>query len=261
MVALLALTGCFSRSGRTAFPACPAAPRWVGPLGPHARRVCGGRGGAERRRLDQVRLNSAILCRCSRVAHVTPRNERSADPCAHLERIEMSSAPSGFDWLTFAVAAVGAVTGIFAAAWNVVQYISSGAKIYVTASYIYDIANGPVLEVNAYNKRRGPIEVRRWGVRTYQPKPSRIRTYGFQHATTVYLSSGLKRSDEVSKTIQGGHGATWAVQFKELNGFDGNKENWVKFRAIVLLGNGDKKKSRPLRIPPGSLHQVPRLVE
>jgi len=30
----------------------PAVPRRVGPQGPHARRVCGGRGGAERRRLD-----------------------------------------------------------------------------------------------------------------------------------------------------------------------------------------------------------------
>lgn len=39
----------------------PAVPRRVGLAGPHARRVCGGRGGAERRRLDLVRLNSAIV--------------------------------------------------------------------------------------------------------------------------------------------------------------------------------------------------------
>ena len=37
----------------------PAAPRRVGPPGLHARRECGGRGGAQRRRLDQIRLNSA----------------------------------------------------------------------------------------------------------------------------------------------------------------------------------------------------------
>ena len=37
----------------------PAVSRRVGPLGPHARRVFGGRGGAERRRLDPIRLNSA----------------------------------------------------------------------------------------------------------------------------------------------------------------------------------------------------------
>jgi hypothetical protein len=42
----------------------PAVPRRVGPLGPHARRVCGGRGGAERRRLDPIRLNSAVVQRC-----------------------------------------------------------------------------------------------------------------------------------------------------------------------------------------------------
>lgn len=35
-------------------------PRRVGPPGPHAWRVCGGRGGAERRCLDPVRLNSAV---------------------------------------------------------------------------------------------------------------------------------------------------------------------------------------------------------
>jgi hypothetical protein len=37
----------------------PGAPRRVGPAGPHARRMCGGRGGAQRRRLDQIRLNLA----------------------------------------------------------------------------------------------------------------------------------------------------------------------------------------------------------
>jgi len=40
--------------------ALPAVPRRVGPAGPHARRVRGGCGGAERRRLDPVQLNSAM---------------------------------------------------------------------------------------------------------------------------------------------------------------------------------------------------------
>jgi hypothetical protein len=146
----------------------------------------------------------------------------SQTDASHLGTETMSSAPSEFDWLTFAVAAVGAVTGAFAAAWNVVQYISSGSKIHVTAEYIYDLANGPVLEVNAYNERRGPVEVRRWGVITYQPAPSRIRTHSFRRGQTCYPSSSLKRSDDVRKTVQGEHSGTSAIQFKELNGFDGN---------------------------------------
>lgn len=39
--------------GAQAQARAPSAPRRVGPAGPHARRECGGRGGAERRRLDE----------------------------------------------------------------------------------------------------------------------------------------------------------------------------------------------------------------
>ena len=48
----------------------PAVSRRVGPAGPHAPRVCGGRGGARRRRLDQIRVNSAVH-----------RGTASADTC------------------------------------------------------------------------------------------------------------------------------------------------------------------------------------
>ncbi len=165
-----------------------------------------------------------------------------------------SPQPSDFNFPTFIVAAVGAVSGLFAAGWAVIPYVSAGAKIKVTIHYIFEVATGPIFEVNAYNKRRGSIEVRDWGVRTYHPGSSK-------EYTTVLLSATADRSDELPKTVQGGHGASWRVLVRKLVVFEANRVQEVKVAGIVKLGNGKEKRSKPLKLPAGALHQVPTVVQ
>jgi hypothetical protein len=163
--------------------------------------------------------------------------------------------PSNFNLPTFVVAAVGAATGLFSAGWNVVPYVSSGAKIRVTIHYIYDMRAGPVFEVTAYNKRRGPVEIRNWGVRTYH-EGSR------KHYTTVLMSGTLESGfDSEARTIQGLHGAAWRIEAPKLTVFDVNRRSGVKVKGLVNLGNGKVRKSKSLKLEAGSLHQAPRVVE
>jgi hypothetical protein len=163
--------------------------------------------------------------------------------------------PSDFNLPTFIVAAVGAVSGLFSATWNVVPYISSGAKIRVTIHYVFDVPRGPVFEVNAYNRRRGPVEIRQWGVRTYHLGSSR------EYTTVLLPATELESSDELPKTIQGKHGATWRVLARDLVVFEHNREHAVRVRGVVELGNGKESRSKLLKLPATSLHQVPRIVD
>jgi hypothetical protein len=164
----------------------------------------------------------------------------------------MPPAPSDFNWPTFILAAVGAVSGLFSAAWNVVPFIWAGAKIRVTVTGVFEVPTGPVFEVNAYNKRRGPIEIRNWGVRTYHGSS------GKDYTTVVLTQRG--ESDQLPKTVQGGHGATWRVYARDLVVFEKNRDQVVKVMGTVELGNGKQKKSKPLVLPVGALQQVPRVV-
>jgi hypothetical protein len=161
--------------------------------------------------------------------------------------------PSTFNLPTFVVAAVGAFSGLVSAAWLVVSHMLAGAKISVRIEYIFVVTESrwePAFEVIANNKRRGSIEIRRWGIATYGPTSGR-------HPSVVYLAADTDTSDEVAKTVQGYHGAAWTVYARKTLAFGSNKDNNVKVRGIVELGNGKRKKSKPLRLPSGALHEVP----
>jgi hypothetical protein len=157
---------------------------------------------------------------------------------------------SELNLLTFIVAAVGAFTGVASLAWNVVPYISSGAKIRVELSYIGEIQKEGgvrrVFEISAYNKRRGPIQIRQCGIQMY---PS-----GSRKPYTTFFAQQRDSDDEIPKTVQGGHGARWRIYANELSVYEENKLRKVKLGAIVQLGNGKDKKSRPLRLAQGALH-------
>jgi hypothetical protein len=164
--------------------------------------------------------------------------------------------PSTFNLPTFVVAAVGAASGLASAAWNVVPYVSSGAKISVRIEYIFvttETGLEPAFEVIANNKRRGSIEIRHWGIATYRPTSGR-------HPSVVYLTADTDTSDEVPKTVQGKHGAAWTVYARKTLAFAWNKDDKVKVKGIVELGNGNPKKSKSLRLQPGVLHEVPRVA-
>jgi hypothetical protein len=167
----------------------------------------------------------------------------------------LAPPPSTFNLPTFVVAAVGAVSGLATAAWNVVPYVSAGAKISVKVEYIFvgtKTGLEPSFEVKASNKRRGSVEIRKWGIATYGPTSGR-------YPSKVYLTADTDDSDEVPKTIQGGHGAAWTVYARNTLAFEWNRRNKIKVKGIVELGNDKPKKSKPLRLQPGALHEVPRV--
>ena len=67
---------------------------------------------------------------------------------------------STFNLPTFILALVGAASGVLSTAWNVVPYVSAGAKISVKIEYIFQQTNTslePAFEVKASNKRRHEV--------------------------------------------------------------------------------------------------------
>src|ERR1035441_2065615 len=142
--------------------------------------------------------------------------------------------PSTFNLPTFVVAAVGAASGLASAAWNVVPYVSAGAKISVRIEYIFVTTERglePAFEVIANNKRRGSIEVRNWGIATYGPTSRR-------RPSVVYLTADTVTSDEVPKTVQGKHGAAWTVFARKTLAFAWNENGKVRVKGIVELEIG-----------------------
>lgn len=110
----------------------------------------------------------------------------------------------------------------------------------------------PAFEVKASNKRRGSIEIRHWGIATYGPTSGR-------HPSVVYLTADTDDSDKVPITVQGKHGAAWTVYARKTLAFDWNRNNMIKVRGIVELGNGKRKKSKQLRLQSRALHEVPHI--
>jgi hypothetical protein len=157
--------------------------------------------------------------------------------------------PSTFNLPTFTVAAIGAATGLFSVAWNAVPYVSSGAKIRVKIHYVLHVPQGPVFEVHAYNKRRGRVEIRNWGVSYSRPSEA---------FSTVMLagSAPAEHYDSVPKTIDGCQSATWGILARELVAFEMNSRHPVTIRGVVELATGKERTSRPLRLPAGLLHQT-----
>ncbi len=149
---------------------------------------------------------------------------------------------------TFTVAAVAAVTGLFSVAWNVVPYLSSGARIRVKIHYVLHLPQGPVFEVHAYNKRRVPVEIRNWGVSYKRPSEA---------FSTVMLagSAPAEHYDCVPKIVEGGHSATWGVLARELVAFEMNEKSPVTVRGVVELDTGKERTSSLLKLQAGSLLQ------
>jgi hypothetical protein len=160
---------------------------------------------------------------------------------------------SNFNLPTFIVAAVGAATGLFSAGWNVVPYISSGAKIHVAIGLVYDVSANPHFEVNAYNKRRGPVGIADWGIRTHDEASGR-KYPTMWWTTAVPGSSGIM-------TIQGQHSARWLVEARDVTAFEINERCEVRVWGVVKLGNGKEGKSRSLKLQAGALHRVPGVAE
>jgi hypothetical protein len=164
----------------------------------------------------------------------------------------LSSHSSDINWPTFTVATVGAVTGVFSAVWSVVPYVSAGAKIQVTIKYVWVVGKGPVFEVDAFNRRRGAVEIRNWGI---LPGPPR-------KGGGVFLGNAIDSDgDGPRKTVQGLHSATWRVLARDLVVYELNADHSVEVRGVVDLGNGKSKASKPLKLPAGSLHQAPSVID
>jgi hypothetical protein len=157
--------------------------------------------------------------------------------------------PSTFNLPTFTVAAIGAVTGLFSVAWNVVPSISSRAKVRVKIHYVLHVPQGPVFEVHAYNRQWGPVEIRNWGVDYCRPSEA--------FSTVMLAGSALtEHYDEVPKTIDGGHSAIWGVLARELVAFEMNERHPVTVRGVVELATGKERTSALLKLQPGALHQT-----
>jgi hypothetical protein len=157
--------------------------------------------------------------------------------------------PSTFNLPTFTVAAIGAATGLFSVAWTLVPYLSPAAKVRVKIHYVLHLPQGPVFEVHAYNKRRGPVEIRNWGVSYSRPSEAL--------STVMLAGSALtEHYDDVPTALDGGHSATWGVLARELVAFEMNEKHAVTVRGVVELATGKERTSRPLRLPAGLLHQT-----
>jgi hypothetical protein len=158
---------------------------------------------------------------------------------------------STFNLPTFTVAAVAAVTGLLAVAWNVVPYLFPAARIRVKIHYVLHLTQGPVFEVHAYNKRRVPVEIRNWGVSYSRPSEA---------FSTVMLagSAPAEHYDCVPQTIDGGHSATWGVLARELVAFEMNEKHPVTVRGVVELKTGKERTSALLKLQAGSLHRTLR---
>lgn len=157
--------------------------------------------------------------------------------------------PSTFNLPIFIVAAIGAATGLISVAWNALPYVSAGAKVRVKIHYVLHVPQGPVFEVHAYNKRRGPVEIRNWGVSYSRPSEA--------FSTVLLAGSALAQHyDGVPNTIDGGRSATWGVLARELVAFEMNEKHPVTVKGVVELATGKERTSRPLRLPAGLLHQT-----
>jgi hypothetical protein len=159
--------------------------------------------------------------------------------------------PSTFNMPTFTVATIGAVTGLFSVAWNLVPYISSRAKIRVKIHYVLHVPHGPVFEVHAYNRQRGPVEIRNWGVSYSRPAEA--------FSTVMLAGSAIaEHYDDVPTTLDCGQSATWGVLARELVAFDMNERHPVTVKGVVELASGKERTSPLLKLQPGSLHQTLR---
>jgi hypothetical protein len=157
--------------------------------------------------------------------------------------------PSTFNLPTFTVAAIAAATGLFSVAWNLRPYVFAGARIQVKIHYVLHVPQGPVFEVHAYNKRRGPVEIRNWGVSYSRPSEA---------SSTVMLAGPAlaEHYDSAPETIDGGQSATWGVLARELVAFEMNEKHPVTVKGVVELATGKELTSRALRLPAGLLHQT-----
>jgi hypothetical protein len=159
------------------------------------------------------------------------------------------SSPSNFNLPTFIVAAVGAATGVFSAGWNVVPYISLGAKIHVTVELVYEArSNKPHFEVNAYNKRRGPVGIEDWGISIYEVVSGR------QYPTAWWATAVADRNGIM--TIQGQHSARWLVAARHVPALEINARSEIKVWGVVKLGNGKERKSKALKLDEGLLRRA-----
>lgn len=163
-------------------------------------------------------------------------------------------SPSTFNLPTFTVAAIGAVTGLFSMGWNLLPYAAPGTRIRVKIHYVLLLPQGPVLEVHAYNQRRGPVEVRNWGVAYGRPAEA---------VSTVMLAGSAPAAhyDGVPAAIDGGDSATWGVLASQLTAFEMNEKHPVTVKGVVELRTGRECTSSPLKLRAGALHQTLRAAD
>ncbi len=141
--------------------------------------------------------------------------------------------PTALDWLTLAIAVVGAVTGIASLAWQAWVFIRSGPNVVVkvsggVTSFRPDNSADMIFIVEARNVGRSPCQITGWGL-------------DFPDGRQYVQFRPPPGSTPVPYTIEGGHRATWLVPMAELaEEPELLTEDPVRVKGFVHLGNGDR---------------------
>ena len=80
----------------------------------------------------------------------------------------LGAGPTGFQWITLAVAAVGAASGLAALAWRAFEFKWSGPRVRVELALGIGDPTGAggqwLMIVEATNGGRSAVEVTGWGI-------------------------------------------------------------------------------------------------
>lgn len=145
--------------------------------------------------------------------------------------------PSALDWITFAIAIVGAATGVASLVWHMWAFSRTGPRVVVNVSggvtsFRPDNSHELILIVEARNMGRSPCEITGWGLE-------------FPDGQQYVQFKPVPGTTAVPSTIAGGHRGTWLVPMADLAEVPQLlTDDRIPVRGFVHLGSGDRIVSR-----------------
>lgn len=149
-----------------------------------------------------------------------------------------SNDPSVLDWITLAIAVIGALTGIASLGWQVWSFARTGPKVKVSTAWGVAPVSSPdqpdtVFIVDAHNVGRSPVGVVGWGLL-------------LPDGRSVVTAGRLPGSSPVPATVDGGHSLKWMMRLADVpeEVLQTNDRAELKLRGFVHLGTGEQVVSR-----------------
>jgi len=146
------------------------------------------------------------------------------------------NAPTGFDYFTLGVAAVGVLLGGVSLIWQIIQFSLTGSRVRVATTRALAIepqANIRVVGIRASNRGRTPVAVTGIG---FLPQGSDQKL--------ALLWNRIYGGPELPHTLEPGQEANWAVTEDEIKRTLAENHWGPQVRAYVELGTGKRRTAR-----------------